>query len=145
MYGQAKLLKQTYLVHPKLSLCFQHPQFVYHKLSSCLVLSDRFMKPLLTHARPSLMDTMPKCCLPLARLLTTEEQLSQVCRSCVHLTLSWARFTVIVLVSRNVFIVFCSVHISEQVYTIAIKFSATVITGKKTFKKTIDGLGKEGM
>ncbi|XP_025079094.1 sodium/hydrogen exchanger 9-like isoform X3 [Pomacea canaliculata] len=37
----------------------------------------RFMKPLLTHARPSLMDTMPKCCLPLARLLTTEEQLSQ--------------------------------------------------------------------
>ncbi|KAL8574830.1 hypothetical protein ACOMHN_031937 [Nucella lapillus] len=37
----------------------------------------RFMKPLLTNSRPTLIDTMPKCCLPFAKLFTTEEQLSQ--------------------------------------------------------------------
>ncbi|KAK3096145.1 hypothetical protein FSP39_023689 [Pinctada imbricata] len=37
----------------------------------------RFMKPLLTNSRPSLMETLPAFCLPLAKLLTTEEQLSQ--------------------------------------------------------------------
>ncbi|XP_054154317.1 sodium/hydrogen exchanger 6-like [Oppia nitens] len=36
----------------------------------------RFMKPLLTHSRPSLMDTMPDCCLPLARILTTTQQMT---------------------------------------------------------------------
>lgn len=34
-----------------------------------------FMKPLLTHARPSLMETMPRCCLPVARLLTSAQQM----------------------------------------------------------------------
>jgi len=38
----------------------------------------RFVKPLLTHARPPLTDTMPRCCLPLARLLTTEQQTLRV-------------------------------------------------------------------
>ncbi|XP_076453860.1 sodium/hydrogen exchanger 9-like [Babylonia areolata] len=37
----------------------------------------RFMKPLLTNSRPTLIDTLPKCCLPFAKLFTTEEQLSQ--------------------------------------------------------------------
>lgn len=32
------------------------------------------MKPFFTHARPTLIETVPKCCLPLARLLTTREQ-----------------------------------------------------------------------
>ena len=38
----------------------------------------RFIKPLLTHARPPLTETLPQCCLPLAKLLTTDEQLQQV-------------------------------------------------------------------
>ncbi|XP_046381601.1 sodium/hydrogen exchanger 9-like isoform X3 [Haliotis rufescens] len=36
-----------------------------------------FMKPFLTNCRPTLMETLPKCCLPLAKLLTTEEQMTQ--------------------------------------------------------------------
>ncbi|XP_052215846.1 sodium/hydrogen exchanger 9-like isoform X3 [Dreissena polymorpha] len=35
----------------------------------------KFLKPLLTNSRPSLMETCPSCCLPLTRLLTTQEQL----------------------------------------------------------------------
>ncbi|XP_013067640.1 sodium/hydrogen exchanger 9-like isoform X7 [Biomphalaria glabrata] len=37
----------------------------------------RFMKPLLTNCRPTLMETLPNCCLPFAKLFTTEEQISQ--------------------------------------------------------------------
>ncbi|KAJ8981487.1 hypothetical protein NQ317_007013 [Molorchus minor] len=36
-----------------------------------------YMKPLLTHARPTLLETLPVCCNPLARLLTTTEQMTQ--------------------------------------------------------------------
>lgn len=42
---------------------------------------SHYMKPLLTHARPSLMETLPGCCNPLARLLTTTEQITQEHRS----------------------------------------------------------------
>lgn len=38
----------------------------------------RYMKPFLTNSRPTLLDTTPLCCAPLARLLTTTEQLTQV-------------------------------------------------------------------
>lgn len=38
----------------------------------------RYMKPFLTHSRPTLLETLPVCCTPLARLLTTAQQLSQV-------------------------------------------------------------------
>lgn len=41
--------------------------------------SRRYMKPLLTHSRPTLLETLPVCLSPLARLLTTTEQLTQVC------------------------------------------------------------------
>ncbi|PAA84609.1 hypothetical protein BOX15_Mlig030381g2 [Macrostomum lignano] len=40
-------------------------------------LDNRLLKPLLTHARPLLTETCPRCCLPLAQLLTTDEQLTQ--------------------------------------------------------------------
>lgn len=38
-----------------------------------------FMKPLLTHANPTLMETMPNCMRGLARILTTERQMNNVC------------------------------------------------------------------
>jgi hypothetical protein len=40
--------------------------------------NDRLVKPLLTHAKPPLTETLPNWCLPLARLLTTEEQMGRV-------------------------------------------------------------------
>ncbi|RZF39242.1 hypothetical protein LSTR_LSTR010336 [Laodelphax striatellus] len=43
-------------------------------------LDVRYLKPLLTHARPTLLETLPVCCNPLARLLTTTEQMTQDCR-----------------------------------------------------------------
>lgn len=36
---------------------------------------SKFMKPLLTNSRPTLMETMPQFCLPVSSLLTTTEQL----------------------------------------------------------------------
>lgn len=36
-----------------------------------------YMKPLLTHSRPTLLETLPVCCNPIARLLTTTEQMTQ--------------------------------------------------------------------
>ena len=38
----------------------------------------RFLKPLLTNSRPNLMETCPGCCMPLAKMLTTKEQMMQV-------------------------------------------------------------------
>lgn len=39
---------------------------------------SRYMKPLLTHSRPTLLETLPVCCTPVARLLTTTQQMTQV-------------------------------------------------------------------
>ena len=36
------------------------------------------MKPFLTNSRPLLTETLPTWCLPIAKLLTTDEQLSEV-------------------------------------------------------------------
>ncbi|XP_044740864.1 sodium/hydrogen exchanger 6 isoform X2 [Chrysoperla carnea] len=38
---------------------------------------SRYMKPFLTHSRPTLLETLPVCCNPIARLLTTTEQMTQ--------------------------------------------------------------------
>lgn len=35
------------------------------------------MKPLLTNSRPTLFETLPSFCTPIARILTTTEQLTQ--------------------------------------------------------------------
>lgn len=37
----------------------------------------RYMKPLLTNSRPTLFETLPSFCTPIARILTTTEQLTQ--------------------------------------------------------------------
>ncbi|XP_019884710.1 sodium/hydrogen exchanger 7 isoform X6 [Camponotus floridanus] len=37
----------------------------------------KYMKPLLTHSRPTLLETLPVCCSPLARILTTTQQMTQ--------------------------------------------------------------------
>nr|CAD7401402.1 unnamed protein product [Timema poppensis] len=37
---------------------------------------SRYMKPFLTHTRPTLLETLPVCCNSLARLLTTTEQMT---------------------------------------------------------------------
>ncbi|XP_050313259.1 sodium/hydrogen exchanger 7 isoform X1 [Anthonomus grandis grandis] len=37
----------------------------------------KYMKPLLTHSSPTLLETLPVCCTPIARLLTTTEQITQ--------------------------------------------------------------------
>ena len=51
----------------------------HHKIKNIFLhCAFRFIKPLLTHARPPLTETLPQCCLPLAKLLTTDEQLQQV-------------------------------------------------------------------
>lgn len=47
-------------------------------LTSLAISSFSYMKPLLTHSRPTLLETLPVCCNPIARLLTTTEQLTQV-------------------------------------------------------------------
>nr|CAD7393661.1 unnamed protein product [Timema cristinae] len=39
---------------------------------------SRYMKPFLTHTRPTLLETLPVCCNSLARLLTTTEQMTHV-------------------------------------------------------------------
>ncbi|KAK2185466.1 hypothetical protein NP493_233g04013 [Ridgeia piscesae] len=40
-------------------------------------IDSRYVKPLLTNAWPPLTQTLPSCCLPLATMLTTQEQLQQ--------------------------------------------------------------------
>ena len=40
-------------------------------------MDNNLMKPLLTHSNPTLMETMPSCCLGLSRILTSAEQLSR--------------------------------------------------------------------
>lgn len=46
-----------------------------------------YMKPLLTHSRPTLLETLPVCCNPLARLLTTTEQMTQVNNKTIYVTI----------------------------------------------------------
>ena len=51
-------------------------------VKSCLAklwgsVDNQFMKPLLTHSNPTLMETMPSCCLGVSRALTSSEQLSR--------------------------------------------------------------------
>lgn len=41
----------------------------------------KYMKPFLTDSRPTLLETLPVCCNPIARLLTTTTQLTQDVRS----------------------------------------------------------------
>lgn len=38
---------------------------------------SRFLKPLLTNSRPTLIETTPACCLPFAKLMTTTRQINE--------------------------------------------------------------------
>ncbi|CAB4067205.1 SLC9A6_7 [Lepeophtheirus salmonis] len=40
-------------------------------------LDNRYLKPFLTHSNPTLMETLPECCLPIGKYLTSVEQLSR--------------------------------------------------------------------
>ena len=39
-------------------------------------IDNKFLKPLLTHCNPTLLDTMPTRCLPLGRIFTSNAQLA---------------------------------------------------------------------
>nr|CAD7428700.1 unnamed protein product [Timema monikensis] len=47
---------------------------------------SRYMKPFLTHTRPTLLETLPVCCNSLARLLTTTEQMTHLANALVVLS-----------------------------------------------------------
>ncbi|TMW43426.1 hypothetical protein DOY81_011494, partial [Sarcophaga bullata] len=53
------------------------PFLTYKFKNKLKSMNFRYMKPLLTHSRPTLLETLPVCCNPIARLLTTTEQLTQ--------------------------------------------------------------------
>lgn len=57
-------------------------------IMECVFMCFRIVKPFLTHSRPALTETLPQCCLPLAKLLTSEEQYSQVEKHTVILFLN---------------------------------------------------------
>lgn len=57
---------------------FSFKNVVFFNNDGAFICPDSYMKPLLTHSRPTLLETLPNFCNPVARLLTTTEQLTQV-------------------------------------------------------------------
>jgi hypothetical protein len=76
------------------------------------------MKPLLTHSNPTLMETLPACCLPLGRILTSTEQLM---RHPAMINDSIADFNQVIIYSILSFSV-CGLHILTHVPAIPEKY-----------------------
>ena len=57
---------------------FCYLYYVYKLSRKFYNVDSAFLKPLLTDSSPTLMETMPRICQPLARLLTTQRQLENV-------------------------------------------------------------------